>query len=172
MRLLVKIHLPYSLILIFTLTMRFFPLLLQDLSVIGDVQQTRGYELHKGNLWTRLRQRMGLILPLLSNSLERSIQASEALEARGFSTSHTRTHYRMLAVSTEDSILVLIWLSAVVCLIYLRTLGFGLYVIYPLVLLIPPTLWDGVICLGWLTIVFGFCEDAISPRLDGKTPVS
>lgn len=131
MKILLKFHLPYVLILITMLTLRFFPLLLQDMEMISEVHRTRGLELDKGNLWIRLKNRMILILPLLSNSLERSIQSSEALEARGYDVKKKRVQYYPLLSNNFHILQIFIVLCVTVVLIYLRTLQYGSFQIYP-----------------------------------------
>ena len=50
MQSLIKLRLPFTLVLLITLALRFFPLLQKDLEVITEVQKARGYELDKGIL--------------------------------------------------------------------------------------------------------------------------
>jgi energy-coupling factor transport system permease protein len=156
MRILLKIRLPYQLILIVVLTIRFLPILLQDLQIIGDVQQARGYELEKGNLFNRLKRRMTLILPLLSNSLERSIQSSEALEARGFSGQANRTVYKPLIFTNSHYIQLTLVLGLTVYLLYSRTQGWGTYIVYPLIVLAGISYGDIMlfsILIGFLGLI-------------------
>ena len=81
---LVKLRFPHSIVFIITLSLNFFPLILKDLERIREIQQCKGLELEKGNFFRKFNNNVKLILPLLTNSLERSIQNAEALEARAF----------------------------------------------------------------------------------------
>jgi energy-coupling factor transport system permease protein len=131
------------------LTLRFFPLLLQDMEIISEVHRTRGLELDKGTLWTRLKNRMILILPLLSNSLERSIQSSEALEARGFDVNKKRFQYRPLRSNNFHILQIFIALSVTVIIIYFRTLQYGSFIVYPSFSGINISNFDVLILCGW-----------------------
>lgn len=88
-----KLKFPYSITFMITTSIRFFPLLLQDLQKITEVQKSRGFELEGRNFFVKIKNQLVLILPLLTNSLDRSIQMAEALEARGFGINKKRTVY-------------------------------------------------------------------------------
>ena len=94
-----KLRIPYTLSLILILSTRFFPLLLDDMERIKDVARSRGLELDKGNWFVKIKNKIKLILPLLTNSLERSIQVAEALESRAFTISKKRTFYKIIKVN-------------------------------------------------------------------------
>ncbi len=61
-----------------SLATRFAPSLIEDAETLSQVQRARGANL-KG-----IRGKGPVIIPLLSNSLERSVSVAEAMEARGF----------------------------------------------------------------------------------------
>ena len=77
LRLMKKFRLPTKSIYLTSLTTRFVPALLEDVETLTQVQKTRGAKL-KG-----IRGKGPIIIPLLSNSLERSVSVAEAMEARG-----------------------------------------------------------------------------------------
>ena len=80
----IKMKLPYKSVLVTSLSTRFIPTLIDDVECISDVQRSRGLELDKGNLLQKIKSRMSIIIPLLSNSLDRTVQVSEAMESRAF----------------------------------------------------------------------------------------
>ena len=148
MQSLIKLRLPYTLVLLITLSLRFFPLLQKDLEIITEVQKARGYELEKGGFFRKIKKKMVLLLPLLANSLERSIQVSEALETRGFTRQPGRTFYSPIRFRARDyinSILVIAILSG---LIYLKIAGFGFYQILPNLTIPSITLLDAIILIS------------------------
>jgi energy-coupling factor transport system permease protein len=131
MQTLTKLRLPFTLVLLITLSLRFFPLLLKDLETITEVQKARGYEVDKGRYFKKIRKKMVLLLPLLANSLERSIQVSEALETRGFTRSSKRTFYSTVRFRFSDILNCFLALLFISGLIYLKIQGFGSYSIFP-----------------------------------------
>ncbi|MBY9006739.1 MAG: energy-coupling factor transporter transmembrane protein EcfT [Candidatus Lokiarchaeota archaeon] len=99
MKVFMKLKIPYTISLILILSTRFFPLLLDDMEKIKDVARSRGLELDKGNWFIKIKNKILLILPLLTNSLERSIQVAEALESRAFRISKKRTFFKKIKVN-------------------------------------------------------------------------
>jgi energy-coupling factor transport system permease protein len=74
-----KMRIPAKSVLTASLAARYIPSLAEDAEALTEVQRTRGAKL-KG-----IKGSGTVIIPLLSNSLERSIATAEAMEARGFS---------------------------------------------------------------------------------------
>jgi len=128
---LVKLKIPHSIVFIITLSLNFFPLILKDLEKIREIQQCKGLELEKGNYFNKFRNNVKLILPLLTNSLERSIQNAEALEARAFDIKGKREFYRTIRITISDYFIIILMISSLVFQIYLSFQGFGKYIIYP-----------------------------------------
>ncbi|MBE0479966.1 MAG: energy-coupling factor transporter transmembrane protein EcfT [Dehalococcoidia bacterium] len=98
----VKLRLPYRSVLVTALSTRFLPALINDAARIADVQRTRGVEAGKGWLHRRVKARMSVVIPLLSNSLDRAVQIAEAMESRAFGNGTKRTFYRNIPVSRVD----------------------------------------------------------------------
>jgi len=144
MQTLIKLRLPFTLVLLITLSLRFFPLLQKDLEIITEVQKARGYELDKGRYFKKMRKRMVLLLPLLANSLERSIQVSEALETRGFTKSAGRTFYSTITFKFRDYLNCFLVIGFLAGLIYLKIAGFGGYPVIPHLEIPVVTLFDGI----------------------------
>ena len=77
LRLMKGLRIPARSIFMTSLSLRFFPALLEDAQAISEAQRSRGASL-KG-----IRGKGPVLLPLLSNALERSVDVAEAIEARG-----------------------------------------------------------------------------------------
>lgn len=73
-----KFRIPAKSVFAISLATRFAPSLIEDAETLSQVQRARGARL-KG-----IRGKGPIIIPLLSNSLERSVTVAEAMEARGF----------------------------------------------------------------------------------------
>lgn len=70
--------------LLLGLAYRFMPVIVTDGIEIRDSLRTRGVRFEEGTRMERARSYASLGVPLLINSLDRSMQLSEALEARGY----------------------------------------------------------------------------------------
>jgi energy-coupling factor transport system permease protein len=168
MRAMMKMKLPYKSVLVMALSTRFLPTLFRDVAQIADVQRTRGLELDVGNLPRRIKNRMAVIIPLLSNSLDRTVQIAEAMESRAFGTGQKRAFYRDEGTTRADLLTVALALAPCVLGIALVTLGYGEYEYYPTLgtmslsgtewsmLLILVLLVSSVVLLPFLKMRVGF----------------
>lgn len=127
----IKMKLPYKSVLVTSLTTRFIPTLIDDVERISDVQRSRGLELDHGNLMQRIRSRMAIIIPLLSNSLDRTIQVAEAMESRAFGHGGKRTFYNEIKLSKVDAQILIVSLLPLALGIVMWWLGQGDYQYYP-----------------------------------------
>ncbi|MBS7645509.1 MAG: energy-coupling factor transporter transmembrane component T [Candidatus Bathyarchaeia archaeon] len=80
------------------LSLRLIPTLMEDLKGFSEVMRSKG--LSGGgegrSLLEKVRSSSSIIVPLLSNSLERAIQLAEAMEARAFGALKKRSTYRVV----------------------------------------------------------------------------
>lgn len=127
----IKMKLPYKSVLVTSLSTRFIPTLIDDVETITDVQRSRGLELDKGGLAQKIKNRMTIIIPLLSNSLDRTVQVAEAMEARGFGSGTNRTYYKRIPMSSMDIITLAFAFLPGAFGILMRVLGQGQYDYYP-----------------------------------------
>jgi energy-coupling factor transport system permease protein len=133
MRSMLKLRIPHNLTMIITISLQYFPILIKDLDQIQEIQQTQGVELHKGNFLLRLKNGVTLMLPLLTNSLERSIQVAEALDSRAFGVKKERTIYQNIKFTVLDYLFLIFLLLYNGINIYFFSLGYGEFLIYPTV---------------------------------------
>ena len=131
MSVLLKMRLPYKSVLVTSLSTRFVPCLIEDVYRINDAYRTKGVLLDTGNWFKRLKNRAGIIIPLLSNSLDRAIQVAEAMEARAFGTGQKRTFYRDIKLSKMDYLIMLSGLLPLGAGITMRVFDIGVYHFYP-----------------------------------------
>jgi len=127
----IKMKLPYKSVLVTSLTTRFIPTLIDDVERISDVQRSRGLELDRGNLYQRIRSRMAILIPLLSNSLDRTIQVAEAMESRAFGHGERRTFYHEIKLSKVDAQILIVSFLPLAIGIFMLWLGQGNYQYYP-----------------------------------------
>lgn len=76
------------------IALRYIPDIQRDYHNISQAQQARGVELGKSEkLWTRLKNAVSILLPLILTSLNRIDVISNAMELRGFGKHPKRTWY-------------------------------------------------------------------------------
>lgn len=126
-----KMKLPYKSVLAISLSTRFIPTLIEDAARISDVQRSRGLELDRGRLTQRLKSRMAIIIPLLSNSLDRTVQVAEAMEARAFGSGQKRSFYKEIALKKPDIPALIMGLVPLLLGIFIWWRGMGDYQYYP-----------------------------------------
>jgi len=145
MRAAIKLRLPYRSVLVTSLSTRFIPVLMADARTISDVQRSRGLAFDKGGLVERIRNGGALILPLLSNSLDRAVQIAEAMESRAYGAHVRRTFYRDRSMGVGDTAAVVVLLGGTALLAVAHVLGHGGYEYYPTLggLSMSPALWLG-----------------------------
>jgi len=150
----IKIKLPYKSVLVTSLSTRFIPTLIDDVERISDVQRSRGLELDRGKLTQRIKSRMAIIIPLLSNSLDRTIQVAEAMESRAFGSGEKRTFYKEIKLSKLDIPTLISGFLPVILGIFMRWWGHGDYQYYPT---LEKISLDGFECSMLALLVFLLC---------------
>ncbi len=131
MLLMQSMRLPYKTVLLTSLSTRFIPTLAKDLREIREAQQCRGLELHQKKLLPRVKSSGMIIIPLLSNSLDRTVQIAEAMEARGFNTLKSRTSFQQIRYSKIDFIMFILIISCLIFSLWAYWQGWGNYQYYP-----------------------------------------
>ena len=127
----IKLKLPFKSVMVASLSTRFVPTLIDDVERIGAVQRSRGLELDRGKLTQRIRGRMAIIIPLLANSLDRTVQVAEAMESRAFGSGSRRTFYKKLELGKLDIPVLASSFLALSLGIFMRVEGWGIYQYYP-----------------------------------------
>ena len=85
------------------IALRYIPDIQRDYHNISQAQQARGVELGKSEkLWTRLKNAVTILLPLILTSLNRIDVISNAMELRGFGKNPKRTWYTHRPFRTTD----------------------------------------------------------------------
>jgi len=99
---LLAMHVPYSFTFTLSLATRFMPALALEAQNIIDAQRSRGLELEKGNLITRVKNMVPIIVPLIINSIKRAYSVAEALESKAFGAVTNRTNYFQIKMKKRD----------------------------------------------------------------------
>ncbi|HOU15155.1 MAG TPA: energy-coupling factor transporter transmembrane component T [Anaerolineae bacterium] len=113
----VRLGLPYTWGLTFSLTLRFLPAIQQLFVTVREAQAARGW-VAEGNLFRRFRDYLPVLVAVIIGTLRMSDRLTLALAARGLASGAPRTVWRDLRMRTTD------WVTFAVI-----TLAFGLLLV-------------------------------------------
>lgn len=99
---LIDYKVPYKITFVFTMALRFAPLLLEELRAIRDAQALRGLDTKKMNIVKRVRVSAAMVVPLILGAMNKSTQLEIALQAKAFSGSDDRTYYHSIKMVPFD----------------------------------------------------------------------
>lgn len=103
---------------------RMYPTIAADSINISDAMKARGVEFDDGNVIQKARARAPVMMPLLLNSMERSMEIAEAMEARGFGAGR-RTQYFDTPMTKRDKAMCALFLTAIPFGVAMFVLGYG-----------------------------------------------
>jgi energy-coupling factor transport system permease protein len=103
-----------------SMAMRYVPTLAQEAYAIMDAQKARGVELDKGNLLTRIKNIVPIIVPLIIVSIRRALFIAESMESRGFGACENRTYMDKLVFRKRDFALTITSLLILIITFYFR----------------------------------------------------
>jgi energy-coupling factor transport system permease protein len=115
-----KAHIPYEFNFAFITAIRFVPVLADEAQTIMDAQRSRGLELDKGGFLSRIQKYIPVLLPLIINSIRRSLELAEAMESRAFGATKDRTNLYELKMTSNDYVALILIIAAVVIAVYAK----------------------------------------------------
>ena len=115
----VRAKIPYKIAFIFSSTLRFFPLLLEEFSKIIDAQRLRGLDLEKLRPIIRVRVYAKVAVPLILGALVKSQQLEIVLQSKAFSGSPERTYLHESILRPPDYALIIIFTLLFIAAFYL-----------------------------------------------------
>ena len=95
-------RIPRDVVFAFVTAVRFIPVVMLDAFQIMDAQKSRGLELEKGRLTTRVRNLVPVLIPLVVNSVIRSGELAEAMESRGYGSTPRPTSLYGMSLKWYD----------------------------------------------------------------------
>jgi energy-coupling factor transport system permease protein len=113
-----KARVPYEFNFAFITAIRFVPVLAEETQTIMDAQRSRGLELDKGGFLSRVRKYIPILLPLIVNSIRRSLELAEAMESRAFGATKNRTNLYELKMAKSDYIVLFISIGVLIIAVY------------------------------------------------------
>lgn len=109
----------HDIALIMSIALRFIPILTDETSRIMNAQKARGTDFESGGLFKRIKAIVPILIPLLISAFRRADELGDAMDARCYAGSKTRTKYKKLRFSWRDlvaTIFMLILLGGVIAL--------------------------------------------------------
>lgn len=98
-----KIGVPaHELAMMMTIAIRFVPTLLEETDKIIKAQKSRGLDFNSGDVVTRLKAFVPILVPLFLSSFRRAEDLAMAMEARCYRGGEGRTHLKALKFSRAD----------------------------------------------------------------------
>ncbi|MBQ9210789.1 MAG: energy-coupling factor transporter transmembrane protein EcfT [Clostridia bacterium] len=98
-----KIHFPaHELAMMMTIALRFIPTLLDETDKIMKAQMARGADFESGNLISRAKSMVPLLVPLFVSAFRRAGDLAMAMESRCYHGGEGRTRFRVLKVTKND----------------------------------------------------------------------
>lgn len=80
--------------LVLSLALRFIPTLVGEMQAIREAQAARGGSVESGNLSSRTRAMVSIVVPVFAAALRHADNLGQALDARAYRGGQGRTHYR------------------------------------------------------------------------------
>ncbi len=100
-----KIHFPvHELAMMMTIALRFIPTLLEEADKIMKAQMARGADFESGNLISRAKAMVPLLVPLFVSAFRRASDLAMAMESRCYHGGEGRTRLRVLKLTRNDGI--------------------------------------------------------------------
>jgi len=98
-----KIHFPaHELAMMMTIALRFIPTLLEETDKIMKAQMARGADFESGNLISRAKAMVPLLVPLFVSAFRRAGDLAMAMESRCYHGGEGRTRLRVLKITRND----------------------------------------------------------------------
>ncbi len=112
-----KIHFPaHELAMMMTIALRFIPTLLEETDKIMKAQMARGADFESGNLISRAKAMVPLLVPLFVSAFRRAGDLAMAMESRCYHGGEGRTRLRTLKIVKND------WIACAVTALFIAVI--------------------------------------------------
>ena len=110
----------HELALIMSIALRFIPTLSDEAQRIINAQKARGGDFESGNIISRAKAMIPILIPLLVSSFRRAEELGDAMDARCYSGSKGRTRYKKMKLGLRDLVASLIFATVLTAVILLN----------------------------------------------------
>lgn len=108
----------HDLAIIMSIALRFIPGLVEETDKIMMAQKARGANLDSGNLFKKIKAMLPVLIPLFVSAFRRADELADALDARCYNASSTRTKLKVFKIKATD-ILAFVGFAAIMTAILL-----------------------------------------------------
>ncbi|MBQ3331476.1 MAG: energy-coupling factor transporter transmembrane protein EcfT [Ruminococcus sp.] len=123
----IKVH---EIAMMMTIALRFVPTLLEETDKIMAAQKARGADMESGNLFTRIKALVPVLVPLFVSAFRRAYELAVAMECRCYRGGEGRTRMKQLHMAKRDYISIAISLSVIACVILFNIYGIVIYRVF------------------------------------------
>jgi energy-coupling factor transport system permease protein len=117
-----RIGIPaHELAMMMTIALRFIPTLMDETDKIMKAQMARGADFESGNLISRAKSLVPILVPLFISSFRRADELAMAMESRCYKGGEGRTRMKQLKITNKDYIASFAFLLLLVITIASRT---------------------------------------------------
>ena len=116
-----KIGVPaHELAMMMTIALRFIPTLLEETDKIMKAQMARGADFESGNIVSRAKSLVPLLVPLFISAFRRADELAMAMEARCYRGGENRTRMKELKMTGKDTVALGVTVLLLAILIFHR----------------------------------------------------
>src|SRR5918911_133004 len=122
---LVRVGIPYRFAFAVSTTLRLVPTIVATGPTISQAQRSRGLDLDSGNIVSRIRKHVPLLVPVFVTTVRSTNVFSMALESKGFGAGAGRTFFLHIAMGGRDALVLVAFVALLAGCIVLRVRGYG-----------------------------------------------
>ena len=122
---LVRLGIPYRFAFAVSTALRLVPTIAATGMTISQAQRSRGLDLDSGNIISRIRKHLPLLVPVFVTTVRSTNVFSMALESKGFGAGSGRTFFLHIALDRRDILVLLLFVLLLAGSIALRMMGYG-----------------------------------------------
>ena len=122
---LVRLRVPYKLAFVLSSTLRFFPLIFDEIQAVIRTQRLRGFAPEDLSLVRRLQTYAKVAVPVILAALHKAQQTEVVLQAKGFSGRSQRTYLHESPLDGRDVIVIIAASIGTGVAVWLSFQGFG-----------------------------------------------
>lgn len=122
-----KIGVPYKIAYAINIALRYIPDIQEEFHNIVNSQEARGVSFKKGEvgLKQKMKNYVGIAIPLVVSSLHRIEVVSNAMDLRCFGKEKKRTWYNATKCTYKDYVVAILCIAALFTAFYLKRKGYG-----------------------------------------------
>lgn len=117
-----KLFIPYKVAFSVGLVFQAIPIMINEYETIVDAQRSRGLEIDKGGILTRIKNYAVVLLPLFVRVLNKSQNMTTSMFVYKLDLSGKRMPFKDMKAGSKDFIFILLWVVLWAAAIYIYTL--------------------------------------------------